>query len=268
MLRGPIIGCVIATSALMLLTACGKQTQGENVDPQQVDATAAPAAGKCRKVAPKDLENTANASRIVECTQPHTAETFHVEELPDEFDNDSYTSSEVATYAARTCAPKFAVFLGADESLSMRSVIGWVWFRPSEAAWKAGARWIRCDAVGGNAASESLLELPPTVAGLFKQGPQEEWLACVNAPSVTDAPRVPCSKPHLWRAVTTIKLGNTDDDYPGDKQVADRTQDFCSGSVSAWLGYPQDFDFGYTWFGTAAWKAGNRRSVCWARTSK
>ena len=93
-------------------------------------------------------------------------------------------------------------------------------------------------------------------------------MACVDAPSVSEAPRIPCEKPHLWRAVTTIKLGNAEADYPGDKDIVARTKEFCSGSVSAWLGYPPDFDFGYTWFGAVAWEAGNRRSVCWARTTK
>ena len=30
--------------------------------------------------------------------------------------------------------------------------------------------------------------------------------------------------------------------------------------------YPVDYDFGYTWFHEAEWEAGNRRSVCWAKT--
>ena len=33
------------------------------------------------------------------------------------------------------------------------------------------------------------------------------------------AARVPCSEPHSWRAVTTIKLGEPEDDYPGDRLV-------------------------------------------------
>ena len=32
------------------------------------------------------------------------------------------------------------------------------------------------------------------------------------------------------------------------------------------MNYPVDYEFGYTWFHEAEWKAGNRRSVCWART--
>ena len=38
--------------------------------------------------------------------------------------------------------------------------------------------------------------------------------------------------------------------------------------VGAWMNYPVDYEFGYTTFHEAEWKAGNRRSVCWARTTK
>ena len=47
-----------------------------------------------------------------------------------------------------------------------------------------------------------------------------------------------------------------------------RTRDFCSRSVAAWLNYPIDYDYGFTWFHEAEWKAGNRRSICWAKTDQ
>jgi len=45
-----------------------------------------------------------------------------------------------------------------------------------------------------------------------------------------------------------------------------RTRDYCSDSVGAWMNYPVDYDFGYTYFHQAEWQAGNRRSICWAKT--
>jgi hypothetical protein len=35
--------------------------------------------------------------------------------------------------------------------------------------------------------------------------------------------------------------------------------------VGAFLDYPVDYDFGYSWFHEPEWTSGNRRSVCWAR---
>src|SRR4029078_9373018 len=89
---------------------------------------------------------------------------------------------------------------------------------------------------------------------------------CVDGPSVSGAVKIPCSQPHTWRAATTIVLGRASEGYPGDQGVEARTRDFCSDSIGAWMNYPVDYDFGYTWFHEAEWEAGNRRSVCWART--
>ena len=157
-------------------------------------------------------------------------------------------------------------FLGADESLVMRSVVTWAWFRPSEKAWDKGARWYRCDIVGGGDQSKEYVELPDTARGLLLGRPDDKWMVCVAGPSVSGSPKIPCSEDHDWRAVTTIKLGEPTDPYPGDRLSEVRTRDFCSNSVGAWLNYPVDYDFGYTWFHEAEWQAGNRRSVCWAKT--
>ena len=78
--------------------------------------------------------------------------------------------------------------------------------------------------------------------------------------------KVPCTEPHDWRAVTTIKLGEPERPLPRRPAVRGATRDFCSKSVGAWLDYPVDYDFGYTWFHEPEWDAGNRRSVCWAKT--
>ena len=93
-------------------------------------------------------------------------------------------------------------------------------------------------------------------------------MICVNGPTVSGSLKIPCSEKHTWRAVTTIKLGEPTDPYPGDRLVEVRTRDFCSDSVGAWMNYPVGYDFGYTFFHSAEWRAGNRRSICWAKTGQ
>ena len=132
----------------------------------------------------------------------------------------------------------------------------------------SGAHWYRCDVVGGGEQSKSFVALPKTAKGVLLGKPDDRWLVCVNGPSVNGSVKIPCSSAHTWRAVTTIVLGKADDDYPGDRLVEVRTRDFCSESVGAWLNYPVDYDYGYTWFHEAEWKAGNRRSICWAKTDQ
>lgn len=90
----------------------------------------------------------------------------------------------------------------------------------------------------------------------------------IRGATVAGSQKVPCSETHGWRAVTTIKLGEPGDSWSGERLVQVRTRDYCSDSVGAWMNYPVDYEFGYTTFHQAEWKAGNRRSICWARTPK
>lgn len=257
-----------ALTAFLVLTACGSEPQGTNPDPDQIDSTEVPELGACRTLTPEDVAQPANATETVPCTEKHTAETFAIGPLPEKFDDVEYDDPAVGEYAYQVCSEKFAKFLGADESLVLRTVLSWAWFRPSKDAWENGARWYRCDVVGGSSASTTYAPLPETAKGILLGRPDDRWLICARGASVAAGEKVPCSEPHDWRAVTTIKLGEADDPYPGDRLVEVRTRDYCSESVSAWMNYPAKFEYGFTWFHEAEWEAGNRRSVCWARTSE
>ena len=258
----------LTTSCLLLAAGCGDDTVDPDADPDQVDSVEQPELGACRQLTPDDVGRPNNASRTVECTERHTAETYAVGELPSQFEDASYDDAELARFAYRTCSQEFEDFLGADESLVMRTVLSWAWFRPSEKAWQKGARWYRCDVVGGAEQSRDFVLLPRTAKGLLLGSPPDKWMVCVNGPSVSGTVKIPCNLKHTWRAVTTIKVGLEQDSYPGDRMVEVKTREFCSDSVGAWMNYPVDYDFAYTWFHEAEWEAGNRRSVCWAKTSQ
>lgn len=258
----------LLTLAGGLLTACGAEDQGGNADPDLVDATALPKNGLCRNLTPDDVARPANATETVDCAKKHTAETFATGELPATFDDVEYDDTDLATYAYTTCSAQFAAFVGADESLVLRTTISWAWFRPSEKAWGKGARWYRCDVVGGNASSATYRPLPETAKGMLSGRPNDAWLSCARGASVAEGEKVPCAQKHDWRAVTTVKLGKPTDEYPGDRVMESRTRSFCAQSVKAWLNYPAEFEYGFTFFHRAEWDAGIRRSVCWARSAK
>ncbi|WP_183092713.1 septum formation family protein [Nocardioides stalactiti] len=256
-----------ALLAVLALGGCGTEKRGDNVDPDQVDSTAVPDVGVCRNLTPEDVGQSANATRTVDCADKHTAETYAAGTLPDEFEDADYQDESVGEFAYKTCTQKFEKFLGGDESLVLRTIVSWAWFRPSENAWDDGARWYRCDVIGGNATSEEYRPLPETAQGLLLGRPDDRWLICAAGATVADGEKVPCAQPHTWRAATTIKLGEPEDKYPGDEVVASRTKAFCANSIKAWLNYPARFEYAYTHFHEAEWQAGNRRSVCWAKTS-
>lgn len=268
-LRPLVIRWAAPVVALLLVAGCSGE-QGTNTDPDQVDAVSAPDVGACRDLRPADVALRSNATRTIDCSEHHTAETYAVGDLPAELASTSYDDPAIATWASHTCTAGLQEFLGADESLAMRSVVSWAWFRPSQKAWDDGARWYRCDAVGGGDQSRSYVALPETARGLLagRSEKRDRWMVCAVGPSVGRAPKVPCTREHDWRAVGTIKVGESSAPYPGDAQVKATTKDFCQTFVGGWLGYPDEYDFGYTWFAKPEWDAGNRRSVCWARTTQ
>ena len=260
---------VALLTTLLLTASCSSEDpQGTNIDPAQVDSVEAPELGACRELTPTDVAATSNATRTVECSEPHTAQTYAVGALPEEFADAAHDDERLGDFGYRTCSKKFRKFVGGDESLAMRTVVSWQWFRPSEDAWDEGARWYRCDIIGGGDRSKEYVDLPEDAKGLLSGRVRDDWLACVNGPTVAGSARVPCSDPHSWRAVSTIKVGEPEDPYPGDRVVEDRTRDFCDTSVGALLDYPVSYDFAYTWFKEAEWEVGNRRSVCWAKTER
>lgn len=259
---------VVAVLVTLAVAGCSTEPQGHDTDPGQVDAVEPPAVGACRALTADDVREPANATVTVDCVERHTAETYAVVELDEQYADLAHDDALVGRAAHQRCGKKFHQHLAATESQALRTTLGWVWFRPSQRAWAEGARWIRCDVIGGHPSGESLRALPTTTEGLFVGRPEDRWLVCASGSVFEDAEKVPCAQDHDWRAVSTVKVGEPDEPWPGDEAVATISDQFCESSVEAWLNYPEDFEFAITWFGEAEWQAGNRLSVCWAGTTE
>ncbi|WP_240770176.1 septum formation family protein [Nocardioides sp. GY 10127] len=260
-----MLGLVTAAALLLPLTACSLGAgAGDSSGALQLEA---PSVGACRQLTAADIAADSNSSATVDCSSRHTAETFASGELPARLADDAADSEQVSLWVHTRCTTRFEKHLGADESTAMRTILSWVWFRPTDEEWAAGARWFRCDLVGGGPQLDGYRSLPESTKGLLAT-PDDVWMLCVDGETLESGQQVDCSSEHTWRAVTTIKVvPYPDTPYPGDATVESTTKDYCEESVDAWLGYPDDFDYAYTWFGQDAWAQGNRRSVCWAETS-
>lgn len=268
--RSSVLAAAAALLALTALTGCtpAESDPKSSDDPTDVKAEVvkAPKIGACRVLQPAQLAEASNDTQTVPCTQQHNAETYAVGPFKGKLADAGYDDPQLGAQAYDVCSKAFMKFTGADESLALRSVLSWAWFRPTEDQWTAGARWYRCDVVGGTDRSTQLVDLPKTARGVLLGIPGDRWMSCVKGPSVNDVPPVPCSEPHDWRAVTTIVVGQDKDPYPGDRLVEVQSRDYCSDSVGAWMNYPIDYKYAYTWFHKADWELGNRRSICWAGT--
>lgn len=249
-----------ALLALPLLAGCGAARRTPV-------STAPPPAHACRALVTADLAAHSNDSPVVPCARPHTAQTFLVGTLPAGTGR-SYDDRRHGAWVLRTCEPAFERFVGADQSLAMRIRMSWSWFRPSPAAWARGARWFRCDVVGGPGDATALRALPYPTKGFFGRVRPDTWADCAQGARFTGSVKVPCDQPHQWRAIATVKLGEPQDPYPGDRVSEVKARNYCSDQVGAWSNYSLDYGYAYTWFHEAEWRAGNRRAICWARTTR
>jgi hypothetical protein len=269
-MRSRVVACVAALLLAAALAGCdgggdggggvgGPLGMGGGADTDPPDAKA------CRAIDVETIKAASDDSDTVDCSEPHNAETFYVGELTDA-DDLAYDDPEVAAQVFDQCQPRYLKFVGATESLALRTVVDWAWWRPGEDAWDEGARWFRCDVVGGDEQSTELVDLPKSAKGLLLGIPPARWMLCADGAVVAEAPKVPCSDKHTWRAVSAVVVGKPKEKWPGARLVEVKTRDFCSDWVGAWLNYSLDYEYAYTWFGEAEWRAGNRQSVCWART--
>jgi hypothetical protein len=247
----------------LVAAACGGSGHRET----EADRVTAPKPGSCRDLTAADVDERSSAAPVVPCSRRHTAETFAAGTLPEDT-GASYGDRRQGRFVFDTCTTSFRDYLGVDESLALRIQLSWAWFRPSQRGWDKGARWYRCDVIGGPDGAKQLRPLPAEVHGLFASGRPDAWLTCARGTTVASGTKVPCSETHAWRAISTIKVGQPTDPYPGDRVVEVRSRDLCSDWIGAWSHYPTDYDYGYTWFHEADWSAGNRRSICWARTAE
>ncbi len=226
-----------------------------------------PETGACRQIEAEAIAEASDDAEPVACNEPHTAETYFVGEFTDA-DDLAWDDASLGAQVYRQCSRRYMRFVRANQSLALRSVVDWAWWRPNEEQWDEGARWYRCDVVGGRDQSTELADLPRTAKELLLGIPKPRWMLCAAGEVVADAPKVPCSQQHTWRAVSVVVVGKPKDKWPGSRLIEVKSRDFCSDWVGTWLSYPLDYEYGYTWFGRAEWEAGNRMSVCWARADR
>ena len=254
-----------AACIAVLLLALSGCTQGRadsgGVDPQD---TARPKLGACRALVPDDIAQASNATAPVACTARHTARPTR--SGPARGPSRGVPTTAALGATSTTAAAQVQRLHRRGREPGMRTMLSWAWFRPAKDAWDAGAHWFRCDVVGGG----------DQIRSVHRPAQDHQGPAARPARRPVDGVRPGGKRQRLGQGPVHgearlagrhhHRARQTDRPLPGRPRRQVRTRDFCSKSVGAWLDYPVDYDFGYTWFHAAEWEAGNRRSVCWART--
>jgi hypothetical protein len=221
-----------------------------------------PEEGACRRLTLPDLSRAVDDSAPTPCSEPHTARTISVGALDaGVLDGSGADATAVARQAGAQCADAFPAYVGGDREDRRLSRLEPVWFTADEQAIAAGALWVRCDVVAYET-DKLLATLPQDLQGVLDDnGGAQFGLCSTTAPQAERARNVACSRPHTWRAFSTIPLGGGG--WPGVSAVRKKGDERCSRQARAVQGNPDEWRYGWQWPTKQQWQAGRTYGYCW-----
>jgi hypothetical protein len=207
-----------------------------------------------------------NGDRPISCAKQHTARTYHVGRLETVVDGHllAVDSRMAQQQVERACPRRLADHVGGSAETRALSRLQAVWFSPTIEESDKGASWFRCDVVA-LAAPGTLAPLPPKLEGILdRPGALDRVGLCANAaPGTRGFERAICSRPHAWRAVSTIDIPGGQL-YPGVAAVREAGESACRDQVRRTSGSPERFTYGWEWPTRRQWRAGQHFGYCWA----
>jgi hypothetical protein len=252
-------GLVALISTLTLAAACspsGEDAASPSPSPTATSSSPTPEAtvdkpsvGECRLEQAADIPPSTNETPTVPCSEPHTAYTAAVLQLPQET---SYAGTAVDHLVGAQCPRAVQRATGLDSKTLTMSILSLSWFVPTDAEQEAGARWVRCDVnaytYDGNT-PDAIYELP----GLpIKDEALPESLRLCFAGELQPT-RVSCSEEHTYRAEAAVRLRTHGDPYPSAAAMRARVTSACALAVGghadlAWTSpSPDDWAVDQAW---------------------
>jgi hypothetical protein len=226
----------------------------------------------------------------VPCDETHTTYTFAVQNLParqaSAFSSAlSASQSEQAETAARTQIREVAAEVCRVELEYLvptrgdrYSLVTSFTLLPSDAEWRAGARWVRCDigllAQPTPRAPTELVPLPSQITdlALSVQHTPRQYEVCLAAPVSSSAamggPHTDGTKParcdevDAWYFLASVPLGYAPESaFPGGDALSQAASTACSLALDASGGYNASMWRFYP--GEQGWADGQRTATCW-----
>jgi hypothetical protein len=247
--------------------------------PTSAPAASEPTVGQCwnasvtQAAAWADWKGATSAA----CTTSHTLYTYQVGKI-------SGVSSSSWAAAGDPSNLSDAVEAKAENACSISTLLPhekWnqqliqdYFFVPTEAQWKAGARWVRCDvgvlATGTTVDNESFSALPSRISTFVSSVSSNpaRYEFCVNSPqSATaegplddpDSIIADCTKHPQWKLAAHGNLsGSAGSPFPTDATANAESTKICSPAASGdgqiWIAYLPT---------KAGWASGDREVDCW-----
>ncbi len=228
---------------------------------------APPEAGTCHRLTyAQALDPTVDAG-AERCKRPHTSRTIKVGRLDMTAQGHALAvdAARVRRQPAAECATALASYVGGTVEQRRLSMLSTVAFSPTVEASDAGEAWFRCDVVAV-VAPEELGRLPFALKGILdRPDGRDRFGMCGTAkPDADDFTRVACSRPHTWRAISTVEVKAGGPGWPGRKAVESAGQEPCAEAARKLADDALNYQWGYEWPTREQWQTGRRHGICWA----
>jgi hypothetical protein len=237
---------VLAVTATLLTVPAATAAAPSPASAAAERAAARPEVGSCHRLTFRAAGAVSDNRRAVSCRRQHTTVTIGVLGLRGRV---AWGSDALDVRSSRYCLAKTTRYLRTSQAGLARSAYMYLWFYPTPAQRRAGAKWVRCDLAlrGGTASLQNLATRPARTVDSLPYAARHA--RCLQQRTLTA-----CSYRHQWRAVgTTVLRGRS---YPGDAALERRAGNVCPRQTGTRRWYA-------TWPTQTLWKTGARILVCY-----
>lgn len=275
-----LLTTLLTTLLFVVLAACtaddGSDGSGASGPEEKPTSSATPAkaapqpkVGTCHAMSFEESVAPTDTAPQVPCGKPHTAQTFHVDDLATVIDGHLVTvdSDHAQQQIATECPARFARFVGGSDEQRRLSMLSVAWFSPTVEQSDAGQDWFRCDITLVRAPGK-LGRLPGDLEGALdtEQGRERFGMCSTGEPGTAGFRRVVCSANHSWQAIGTIDVPAAEGGaYPGPEAAQDAGSS-CEDTARAEAEDALSFTWGYEWPTREQWEAGRHYGYCWVPT--
>ena len=235
-------------------------------------ASAPPAAAvsvdQCYAYKSSGTKDQAASAPAVDCALPHTAQTYWVGTLPENFGVPEKASVASRLRVISPCSTdQLHQFLGMpDRKLPSRFQTVPVY--PTAAQWNAGERWVRCDVIlrGG----KTYKKFSGTAQALVASTPADTFNFCTpGVPGNRTTSAYPClNKQKNWIMIEERDLGTPASKFPGSRNVESRTKKICSSVAKPYTVLKKYYPWWAIWPVATGWKSGVRTAQCFVPYSE
>ncbi len=259
-----LTGCSGGGSTDARTTPTTSPTPSPTASPPTATAAPRPADRDCYRLDFDTAVAPTSQAKPVDCGSEHTSMTYAVGALRTEVGGHllAVDSDRVQAQVARTCPQRLPGFLGGGPADLHLSMLRAVWFTPTVEESDAGAGWYRCDVIA-LASDGELAPLTGRLRGVLGSSQaRDRYAMCGTAqPGAADFARVICSRPHSWRAISTVSIAGQR--YPGEQAAREAGQQPCQDAGRAAAPDALNFKWGYEWPTAQQWQAGQHYGLCW-----